>query len=542
MRTLGVELNFNNVVAIFSVVIPVLAFFWEFVVIRRKRLGYRLQMDTLATDTAHAPSADVLARMRDDGHELVEPSFVLVRIENAGWREIVSGDYLTPPDDKTGIRVLFRDRRVVGMAVTELSQPTLRHFFVTTRDGRTQETDGFGKDWEDGVGVIRLPKVTLNPGAHYKILAVLERRGGSEHAPFPPPEFQAAVTGGMDHSFAWVRWLARLKLAHTESHTFASRPAVGGLVLLAAAVLVQASLTLFFPTKPAPLDCVGGTLYLSGSTAFAPAVTAAAKEYTKLCSAKGARIPIGDGTFVNSTDGVTRLEQAGADAGIKGDDGLGNHIAFSDGPSQGKHPQLLPRPVVYTLFTLVVNEDAHVRTLSLQQVRDIYAGKITYWSQVGGKPDLPVHLINRNVGSGTRNALEQRVLGNKPVPSAKVADCTALEDDHYGVCEVTGTDNLLQAVSRDPGGLGYSEVSSVPSGNLVKLEIDGMPPTLVGVEQGTYPYWQTEYAYTYGEPPAGSIAAAFLRYLTDQGGKDILREYGNRPCSETRYPLVCRPT
>lgn len=68
-----------------------------------------------------------------------------------------------------------------------------------------------------------------------------------------------------------------------------------------------------------------------------------------------------------------------------------------------------------------------------------------------------------------------------------------------------------------------------------------MPPTLEGVEQGTYPYRQTEYACTYGEPPAGSIAA-ILRHLTDQGGKDILREYGNRPCSETRYPLVCRPT
>ncbi|MFD8819560.1 PstS family phosphate ABC transporter substrate-binding protein [Streptomyces sp. NPDC059627] len=541
MRTLGVELNFNNVVAIFSVVIPVLAFFWEFVVIRRKRLGYRLQMDTLATDTAHAPSADVLARMRDDGHELVEPSFVLVRIENAGWREIVSGDYLTPPDDKTGIRVLFRDRRVVGMAVTELSQPTLRHFFVTTRDGRTQETDGFGKDWEDGVGVIRLPKVTLNPGAHYKILAVLERRGGSEHAPFPSPEFQAAVTGGMDHSFAWVRWLARLKLAHTESHTFASRPAVGGLALLAVAVLVQASLTLFFPAKPAPLDCVGGTLHLSGSTAFAPAVTAAAKQYTKLCAAKGADIPIDDGTFQSSTDGLTTLQQAGKAAGIKGDAGLGDHITFTDGPAEGNHAQLRPRPVVYSLFTLVVNDAADVHNLSLRQIRDIYTGKVRNWSQVGGH-DIPVHLVNRHRGSGTRNALEQRVLAGKPVPEADVNDCAALSTDKYGVCEVNTTDSLLDAVSADPGGLGYSEVSSVPAGNLVKLDVGGMPPTLEGVEQGTYPYWQTEYAYTYGEPPAGSIAAAFLRYLTDQGGKDILREYGNRPCSETRYPLVCRPT
>jgi hypothetical protein len=56
----GVELDFNNVVAIVSVAIPVPAFFWEFVVIRRKRLGYRLQMDTLATDTARVRQPPLL--------------------------------------------------------------------------------------------------------------------------------------------------------------------------------------------------------------------------------------------------------------------------------------------------------------------------------------------------------------------------------------------------------------------------------------------------------------------------------------------------
>ncbi|MFV2177776.1 hypothetical protein ACFHW2_13420 [Actinomadura sp. LOL_016] len=91
--------------------IPFMAFVWEFVVVRRKRLGYRVQMDTLATDTAHAPSADVLARMHDDGRRLSEPSFVLLRVENAGLTEIVEGDYLTPQNDWTGIRVTFRDRR-----------------------------------------------------------------------------------------------------------------------------------------------------------------------------------------------------------------------------------------------------------------------------------------------------------------------------------------------------------------------------------------------------------------------------------------------
>ncbi|MFI2409870.1 hypothetical protein [Streptomyces sp. NPDC018947] len=52
---------------------------------------------------------------------------------------------------------------------------------------------------------------------------------------------------------------------------------------------------------------------------------------------------------------------------------------------------------------------------------------------------------------------------------------------------------------------------------------------------------QTEIAYTYGEPPADSIAAGFLRYLADEVGKDIVRAKGHRPCAELDKPLLCRP-
>ncbi|WP_262402806.1 hypothetical protein [Actinomadura sp. CNU-125] len=148
----GFEWDFGSIVAALSVVIPCIAFVWEFVVVRRKRLGYRVQMDTLATDTAHAPNADVLARMHDDGRPLDEPSFVLLRVENAGLTEIVESDYLTPQNDWTGIRVTFRDRRVVGLAVTELSQPELRDFFIAQVDGGSTEAAGFGISDEDGAG------------------------------------------------------------------------------------------------------------------------------------------------------------------------------------------------------------------------------------------------------------------------------------------------------------------------------------------------------------------------------------------------------
>ncbi|WP_199536928.1 PstS family phosphate ABC transporter substrate-binding protein [Spongiactinospora gelatinilytica] len=539
-------ISIDSIVAVLSLAIPAIAFAWEFVVVRRKRLGYRVQMDTLATDTAHAPGADVLARMHKNGRELQEPSFVLLRIENAGRKEIVESDYLAAEDDKTGIRVTFRQRQVVGMAVTELSQPELRDFFIThNAKGEPIETEGFGSGEEDGAGVIRLPKVKLNRKAHYKVLAVLERKTGRPGSEFPDPEFRADVSGRHDRWLGRFRSPSQLKLAATESHPFASKPALLLIGLLTAAVVIQSSVTLFFRPVPPPLDCVGGTLYLHGSTAFGPAVRRAAETYVSLCQGKGARIPIDDGTFLGSTPGLSALERAGKQAKLPGTTGLGDHIAFTDGPAEGSHPQVLSRPVAYSAYTLVVNKKAKVRNLSLAQIREIYAQKITDWSEVGGAP-IPIKFVGRNRGSGTRTALVRRVLADangRPgeVPPPTVNDCAKLTSEN-GSCEVESTQTLLQKVAEIDGALGYSEASSVSGApDVVRLRIDQKQATLDGIEKGGYPYWQTEFAYTFGELPAGSIGAAFLQYLTDQGGKNILRRFGNRPCSETEYPLVCEP-
>jgi phosphate transport system substrate-binding protein len=538
--------SLETIVALLSVVIPLGAFAWEFIVVRRKRLGYRVQMDTLATDTAHAPNADVLRRIEDkNGRRLNEPSFVLLRIENAGWLEIFEGDYLTPTRDPTGVRVTFENRRVVGMAVTELSQPELRDFFIKETKDVTTEAEGFEIGEEDGdAGVIRLPKVTLNRKAHYKVLAVLERRSGKPGEKFPKARFRADVAGGHSN---WFDWLRRLRLDRTESHTFASRPALVILGLLAAAAVSQSSISLFLQHDPPPLDCVGGTLHLHGSTAFGPAVRKAAEKYADLCGGKGAKIPLTEGTFQGSTEGIDALERAGQAAGISGGTGLGDHIAFTDGQADANHPQVLPRPVAYSVFTLVVNKDAKVLNLSHQQIHDIYARKITNWSQVGGA-SIPIHLVSRHRGSGTRSALLERVLNKDPngpridVPEATVNDCAALEQSRPGACEVESTQTMLQKVAQIPGAIGHSEVSNAATAkDVIKLAIDRIPATLDGVQHGRYPYWQTEYAYTYGVPPADSIAAAFLRYLTDQGGKDILREFDDQPCSVTAFPLLCEP-
>nr|WP_107906053.1 substrate-binding domain-containing protein [Streptomyces chartreusis] len=537
-------------IAILSLAFPVAAFLWEFAVVGRKRLGYRVQMDTLAADAADKPYADVLGDMRHDGHQLKDPSFVLLRIENAGSTKIVSEDYLADPADPYGIKVTFRDRRVAAVVLTDPSNNALRDFFfeeVTEGDSvRTVAKPGFRRNNNavDRTGTIRLPKVTLPRGAEYKVLVVLERWPADTGTdPFPDPVVQG--TDGQERWYDPLIRLLRLKATRTESHVFASRPAWWVIWILIAAVAVQANFTLFVrEDKRPPLDCVKGTLYLHGSTAFAPAVRAAAQDYLARCDGADVHIPLADDTFKGSTDGVTDLDEAGKEAGIPVGEGLRDHLAFTDGLASDGHPRLIPRPVALSVFTLVVNKDAGVENLKLDQIRDVFAGRVKNWSDIGGN-DVPVHLVNRDPGSGTRSTLVAKVLAGKEPPQFTETDCAALDPKRYGRCEVTSTDTMLNTTASTPGAVGYSEATAVAghraADGLVKVTIDGRQPTAEGVGTTNYPYWQTEFAYTYGEAPAGSVAAAFLNFLTQQSGRDILRDHGHGLCSEVQNSGECRP-
>ncbi|GAA2569781.1 substrate-binding domain-containing protein [Streptomyces lienomycini] len=513
--------SWESVIAVLGLAVPVTAALWEFFLAGRKRLGYRVQMDTTVRDSSTSgPETRVFQRMQWDGRTLTDPSVVLLRIENAGWSPIVESDYVAPATDPVGVSIAFPGRRVVGMAVTERSRNVPRSFFTPDRPGFAA-TDG----------VIRLPKVILNRRAHYKVLAVLDREAGFDDTEFPDPEVTAGVVGGVRGGTA----------RKTEYSPFASRP-VRWLLAVLVLVSVAQSVSTFArgeEAAAAPLDCAAGTLRLSGSTAFRPVLELAAEQYTKTCP--NARIPLSDGSFEGSVPGLDTLAAAGDAAAPADGAGLGDRLAFSDGPKSDGRPRLLPRPVALSLFTLVVNPDTGVRDLSLRQVRDLYAGRITNWRQVGGD-DLPVRLVSRNPGSGTRTALQRRVLDDRPLPAVTANDCRSLDTGRAGRCEVADTPVLLDTVASVPGALGHSEVGAAAAHRGVRqVRIDGFPATLEGADQGAYPYWETEIAYTYGEPPADSIAAGFLRYLADEVGKDVIRSQGHRPCAELDEPLLCRP-
>ena len=477
---------------------------YEFVLKGRKSLGYRVQMDTTATDVVPSQFAGALQQLQENGVPLRDPTLALLRIENNGATDIDTRDYAVLDDDLIGIRVSFPGRRVAGVVVTELSADFLRSSFAP----------GSGLGVRDGV--IELPKVPLNRAAHYKVLAALERAPGETGKPgqFADPEVVGGIKGGLGGG----------RIQETSSRTGRSWRGIGLVGFLVVVVLAQLAVTLW-NNDSAPLDCARGRLAVTGSTAFEPVAREAADNYAATC-------PGASFAFAMSGSGKgLRGVQPGA-------------VAFSDGEKPDGHPRLLPRAIAFFLFSLVINAEAGVEDLSLAQIRRLYRGEITNWRDVGGA-DLPVRLVSRDSDSGTRVAFQRRVLDGAREPGTNSDDCKGLDPGgSAGVlrCARGSTREVLDEVAATPGALGYSEVSAAAGRDDVLLvRIGGHAATLDDADHGAYPFWETEYAYTVGQPAADSLAASFLRYLTNQVGEDVIRSHGSRPCAELDNPALCRP-
>src|SRR5262249_57087990 len=167
--------------------------------------------------------------------------------------------------------------------------------------------------------------------------------------------------------------------------------------------------------------------------------------------------------------------------------------------------------------------------LTAAQLRDIYRGAFTNWSQLGG-PDLPIRIMSRNYQSGTRQVFQQKILLGRPEFPFSSHDCVHKDRGSASPvisCENVTTADLLQNVASNPGAIGYAQAADAESSgytNITLVQIDGLgaEPGVIGNAPGKYHFWAVEYLYSYGTPPANSLAAAFLGYMNSYPARDIL--------------------
>jgi phosphate transport system substrate-binding protein len=150
--------------------------------------------------------------------------------------------------------------------------------------------------------------------------------------------------------------------------------------------------------------------------------------------------------------------------------------------------------------------------LTLQQLADIFQGRITNWSQVGG-PDRRIRVLNRAPQSGTYSAFQELVLLGSPfAPDNPPYFTTATQDV---------TTPLLRALGED--GITYSTVDQVQNQQTVRMvPIDGQMPTREAIQSGRYPLARNVFLVV--PRKTSPVVADFINYaLSDQGQQIIGR-------------------
>lgn len=179
---------------------------------------------------------------------------------------------------------------------------------------------------------------------------------------------------------------------------------------------------------------------------------------------------------------------------------------------------LVSTVIAHDGIAVIVNDANPVQAITLDELRDIYAGKITNWSELGG-PDLTIQLVNRDEASGTREAFSSIVM-------------QGTEFDRRAAV-LPGTGQVRDVVSRSIGAIGYISIgfvnSKYTSTTVSCLNIDGVEPTEDNVENGTYPLSRDLYFFTNGEPTG--VARDYISYVTSEEMAQTITDAGYIPVS-----------
>lgn len=234
--------------------------------------------------------------------------------------------------------------------------------------------------------------------------------------------------------------------------------------------------------------CTSGSITASGSTALQPLVDKAAKDYVAACPA--AQIQVQGG---GSGTGLTQVSQGAVQ--------IGNSDVTAESKLQPADASALKDHVVAKQgWIMVVNPDVTgVKNLTSAQATDIWTGKITNWSAVGG-PNEPIVLILRPESSGTRATFKKLVLGGVTEATGQ-----ALTEDSNGavVTAVKGTPGSTSVI-----GFAYFKQNE---GQVTGLQLDGVDATVDNMKAGKYKLAADGHMYTKGD--ASGLTKSFLDYV-----------------------------
>lgn len=238
-----------------------------------------------------------------------------------------------------------------------------------------------------------------------------------------------------------------------------------------------------------------GKLVLTGSSTVAPLAAEIGKRFES--QHKGVRIDVHSG---GSSRGIADARQGVADIGM-----VSRELKSAE-------KDLKAFTIARDGVTVIVHKDNPVKTLSDQQIVNIYTSKVNNWQQVGGKPGT-ITVVNKAEGRSTLELFTHYFkLKNTDIKAQVV-----IGDNEQGIKTVEGNPNAIAYVSI--GSAEYSVGNNVP---LKLLPVSGVAATTANVKNGTFPI-SRPLNLVMKTAPQG-LAKEFLDFAQSQQVNDIVQK------------------
>lgn len=246
---------------------------------------------------------------------------------------------------------------------------------------------------------------------------------------------------------------------------------------------------------------------LDGSTATAPLAQAAAAVLLGESEEDVADLI----DFSRTTESYRQLMQGNADLLIAAEP---NAAVFDEMEEAGFEVQM--EPLATDALVFMVNEDNPVDSLTTEQLRGIYSGEITNWSEVGGA-DLDIVPFQRNAESGSQVLMEKLVMDGTEMTEPP---------EGYMIASMVGLMDAVKEYDNSSNAIGYSVYyyahDMQMAGGLKLLKIDGVAPEAATIRSGEYPFLNPYYVAMNAAEPEGSMTRVLYDWLLGPDGQKLV--------------------
>ena len=248
------------------------------------------------------------------------------------------------------------------------------------------------------------------------------------------------------------------------------------------------------PASEPAEESVSGVVNTSGSTSMESVVLALSEAFKEMYP---------DVTVNYSGNG----SGAGVEAAIAGTSDIG--LASRDLKEEETSGGAVANVVAKDGVAVIVNPANGVEDLTVEQIADIFSGKITNWSELGGE-DMEIAVYGREAGSGTRGAFEE-IVG--------VVDACALTNEY------SSTGDLVGNVAGNENAIGYASLSAVDE-TVKAVKVAGVECTEDTVKDGSYAIQRPFVMVTKDGTALSAAAQAFLDFSMSAEAAPIIAAAG----------------